>query len=63
MEAGEGMGPYKGTRWPMLAEFTKIEPNIKLFYQAKAWTEGQKEETTINQTTEYTFSEEEGKTK
>ena len=63
MEAGEAMGPYKGTRWPMLAEFTVVEPNSKISYKANAWTEGQKEETMIDQTTEVTFTEEEGKTK
>jgi uncharacterized protein YndB with AHSA1/START domain len=64
MEAGEAMGPYKGTKWPMLAEFTEIVPNSKLSYNAKAWTEGQKkEETTIDQTTEMTLTEEKGKTK
>ena len=63
MEAGEAMGPYKGTKWPMLAEFTVVEPNSQLSYIAQAWTEGQKEETTIDQTTEVTLTEEEGKTK
>ena len=63
MEAGEGMGQYKGTKWPMEAEYTVVEPNSKLFYKALAWTEGDKEQTTIDQTTEVTFSEERGKTK
>ena len=63
MEAGAAMGPYKGLLWPMLAEFTAVEPNSKLFYNAQAWTEGDKEETTIDQTTEVTFTEENGKTK
>ncbi len=63
MEAGEGMGVYKGTRWPMMAEFTVVEPNSKLFYNAKAWTEGQQEETMIDQTTEITLTEEDGKTR
>ncbi len=63
MEAGEAMGPYKGTKWPMLGEFTLVEPNSKLSYTAKAWVEGQKEETTIDQTTELTLIEENGKTK
>jgi uncharacterized protein YndB with AHSA1/START domain len=63
MEAGEAMGPYKGTKWPMLAEFTVIEPHSKLSYTAQAWTEGAKEETTIDQTTEVTLTEEGGKTK
>lgn len=62
MEAGEAMGPYKGTLWPMLATFTVVEPTSKLSYDAQAWTEGMKEETTIDQTTEVTFSEEDGKT-
>jgi uncharacterized protein YndB with AHSA1/START domain len=63
MEAGEGMGQYKGIKWPMLAEFTVVEPNSKLSYSAQAWTEGQKEQTTIDQTTEVTFTEDSGKTK
>lgn len=63
MEAGEGMGPYKGIKWPMLAEYTVVEPNSKLSYKAQAWTDGQKEETTIEQTTEITMVEENGKTK
>src|SRR5581483_1909664 len=63
MEAGEAMGPYKGTLWPMMAEFTIIEPKLKLFYKAQAWTEGDKEQTTIDQTTEVTFVEDGGKTK
>jgi uncharacterized protein YndB with AHSA1/START domain len=63
MEAGEAMGPYKGTKWPMLAEFTVVEPHAKLAYSAQAWTEGSKEETLIDQTTEIIFTEENGKTK
>lgn len=63
MEAGEAMGPYKGTKWPMEAKFTIVEPNSKLSYTAKAWTDGQKEETTIDQTTEITLTEDKGKTK
>src|SRR3954463_3764170 len=62
MEAGEGMGPYKGIKWPMQAEFTVVEPNSKLAYKALAWTEGQKEETMIDQTTEIVLAEENGKT-
>jgi uncharacterized protein YndB with AHSA1/START domain len=63
MEAGEAMGEYKGTLWPMQAEFTAVEPNAKLSYTAKAWTEGAKEDTTIDQTTDITMTEENGKTK
>lgn len=63
MEAGEAMGPYKGTKWPMMAEFTAVVPASKISYTAQAWTEGMKEDTTIDQTTEITFAEENGKTK
>jgi uncharacterized protein YndB with AHSA1/START domain len=63
MEAGEAMGPYKGTKWPMLGEFKTVEPHSKLSFDAKAWTEGQEEATQIDQTTEVTFTEEGGKTK
>lgn len=64
MEAGEAMGPYKGTRWPMDAKFTVVEPNSKLTYAAKAWTEGgDKQATLIDQVTELVLSEENGKTK
>ena len=63
MEAGEAMGQYKGIKWPMLGEFTVVEPNKKLSYNAQAWTEGQKKETTIETTTELTLTEENSKTK
>ena len=63
MEAGEGMGPYRGTKWPMMAEFTTVVPNSKLSYSAKGWTAGQEEESMIDQTTELTLAEENGKTK
>lgn len=62
MEAGEAMGPYKGTKWPMRATFTVVEPNSRLSYAAQAWTKGQKEETMVDQTTEIIFTEENGKT-
>jgi len=45
MEAGEAMGPFKGTKWPMDAKFTAVEPNLKLAYSAKAWTKGDEEGT------------------
>ena len=63
MEAGEAMGPYKGTRWPMLAKFTTVDSNSKLSFEAKAWTEGHEEETAIEQITEVMFGNENGKTK
>jgi uncharacterized protein YndB with AHSA1/START domain len=64
MEAGEAMGTLKGTQWPMEAKFTVVEPNAKLAYTAQAWTEGtNKEDWLIDQTTEITFAEVDGKTK
>src|SRR6185437_11111195 len=63
MEAGEAMGPYKGTKWPMLAEFTAVEPTAHLAYKAQAWTEGaMKEDTMLDQTTEITLTEDGDKT-
>jgi uncharacterized protein YndB with AHSA1/START domain len=63
MEAGEGMGKLKGLLWPMQAEFTTVEPNSKLAYTAQAWTDGDKDQTTIDQTTEIEMFEIDGKTK
>ncbi|HEY1645221.1 MAG TPA: SRPBCC domain-containing protein [Candidatus Saccharimonadales bacterium] len=63
MEAGEGMGSYKGTRWPMEAKFTAIEENKRISYSAKAWTEGAEKTTEINQLAELTLVSENGKTK
>lgn len=63
MEAGEAMGPYKGTRWPMEGKFTVVKTNSNLSYATKAWTEGQKEATEIDQVTELTLTDENGKTK
>lgn len=63
MEATEGMGPYKGTRWPMEATFTALEPATKLSYSAKAWTEGAEDTTQIETESELTLVEENGKTK
>jgi len=62
MEAGEAMGPYKGTRWPMDGTFTVVEENSKLAYEVKAWTEGQEGATEIDQVTELTMHEDSGKT-
>ena len=63
MEAGEAMGEYKGTRWPMEATFTVVEQNAALSYTAKAWTEGAEATTTIDTVTEMTLTTEDGKTK
>ena len=63
MQAGEAMGPYKGTRWPMVAKYTLIENNSKLEYEAKGWTESQEESTQIDQVTKLQLSDDNGKTK
>lgn len=55
MEAGEAMGPYKGTRWSMEGEYNVVEDNSRLIYTVKAWTEGKKETTEIDQVTEVYF--------
>ncbi len=56
MEAGEGMGKYKGTRWPMEGTFTVIDPETQLVYDAESWTEGERETTTIEHTNDVVFS-------
>jgi uncharacterized protein YndB with AHSA1/START domain len=63
MEAGEAMGSYKGTRWPMEGRFTVVETNVKLSYAAKAWTDGDKKATEIDQVTELLLTGENGRTK
>lgn len=63
MEAGEAMGEFKGTRWPMEATFTVVEEPTKLVYKAHAWTESAEEATAIETVQELTLTEEGGKTK
>jgi len=63
MEAGEAMGPYKGTRWPMRGTFTVVQPDTKLAYAARSWTEGREDATSIDQVTELILAEENGRTK
>ncbi len=50
MAAGDGMGTYRGTRWPMSGIFTGIDERHRLCYAAQSWTEGERETTTIDQT-------------
>lgn len=63
MEAGQAMGEYQGTRWPMDGKFTKVEPKSNMSYAVKAWTEGAQADTTLEQDHDLSFSEENGKTK
>lgn len=61
-EAGEGMGKYRGTRWPMDGTFTVIEEPQRLAYVARSWTEGEEDTTTIDHTNDLTFSAQDGTT-
>jgi uncharacterized protein YndB with AHSA1/START domain len=62
MEAGEGMGKYAGTRWPMAGTFTRVDPVTRLTYDARSWTDGQESTTTIEHTNDITLSEQDGQT-
>lgn len=62
MQAGEGMGKYAGTRWPMAGTFTRVEPVTRLTYDARSWTDGQESTTTIEHTNDITLSEQDGQT-
>ena len=62
MEAGEEMGKYAGTRWPMTGVFTCIEENRRLTYDARSWTDGEEEATTIEHVNDVTFTESGGST-
>lgn len=55
-EAGEGMGKYQGTRWPMEGTFSEIEENARLTYEARSWTEGDEDTTTIKHVNDLTMS-------
>ncbi len=62
MEAGEGMGKYRGTRWPMSGTFTLVDDQEQLRYDAQSWTDGEREGTTIDHTNTVTFSGDDGST-
>lgn len=61
MEAGEGMGKYQGTRWPLEGRFTHVERPHRLAYEARSWTEGE-ESSHIDHVTEITLTEDGDKT-
>ena len=46
-EATEEMGKYAGTRWPMEGTFVEIDELRRLTYDARSWTEGEEDTTTI----------------
>ncbi len=56
MEAGDEMGKYRGTRWPMVGTFSLIEEKARLVYEARSWTEGEEEATTIEHTNDLTLT-------
>lgn len=60
-QAGEGMGRYAGTRWPLEGAFTRVEEPHRLAYDAMSWTEGE-EGATIKHVTAVELSGQEGHT-
>jgi uncharacterized protein YndB with AHSA1/START domain len=62
MEAGEGMGKYAGTRWPMAGTFTRVDPVTRMTYDARSWTAGEEATSTIQHTNDITLSERDGQT-
>jgi len=62
MEAGPGMGKYQGTRWPMAGTFTCIDEHVRLSYDARSWTEGEEETSTIHHSNDVTLVEHDGAT-
>jgi uncharacterized protein YndB with AHSA1/START domain len=55
MEAGQGLGKYAGTRWPLEGTFTCVEEPHRLAYEATSWTEG-KDGATIEHVNEVELS-------
>jgi uncharacterized protein YndB with AHSA1/START domain len=60
MEAGESMGEYKGTQWPMRGTFEEVDEPSKLVFSA---VNMQGEQDTLEHRTTVTFDEMDGKTK
>lgn len=60
--AGEEMGKYAGTRWPMEGTFTRIDEPDRLTYDARSWTEGEESTATIRHTNDLTLTREGDKT-
>jgi uncharacterized protein YndB with AHSA1/START domain len=60
LEAGETLGDYKGTQWPMKGMFTEVTPPAKLVFTNTAMHEDKPFLELIN---EITFEEIDGKTK
>ncbi len=60
MEAGEELGKFKGTQWPMTGEFKEIEKPSKIVFAANAINN---DTVILEHLTTVTFEEENGKTK
>lgn len=56
-EAGEEMGKYHGTRWPMEGTFSTVEPSARLTYDAASWTEGSETDSRIEHVNDVTMRE------
>jgi len=59
MEAGEKLGKFKGTQWPMEGTFVEIDEPKKIVFNANAINEGK---VVLEHQTTVTFDEENGKT-
>ncbi|MBL8777558.1 MAG: SRPBCC domain-containing protein [Acidimicrobiales bacterium] len=58
--AGEAMGKYAGTRWPMDGIFTHIEDGQALRYDARSWTQGEEAGSTIVHTNDLALRSDDG---
>lgn len=61
MEAGEELGDFKGTQWPMTGEFVELDEPNKIVFTANAIDENGKE--ILQHRTTVTFDETDGRTK
>lgn len=61
-EAGEEMGKYAGTRWPMDGTISVVDEQARLVYDARSWTEGEEGTATIHHTNDLTLREVDGTT-
>jgi uncharacterized protein YndB with AHSA1/START domain len=59
MEAGEELGEYKGTQWPMDGEYVELDEPKKIVFNANAINKGK---VILEHQTTVTFEEENGKT-
>lgn len=59
MEAGEELGKFKGTQWPMEGKFVELDKPKKIVFNANAINEGK---VILEHQTTATFEEENGKT-